>query len=135
MAHVPPSAEELKERYPAFASVTEDIIEHWLADAQSTVTTGWIEADYAPAIMALAAHRMARNGTGPADACAAGGMAGVTSFRSGAFSASFAEAAVSAAVKGGYASTPYGQDFAVYLRRNRAGPRVATGGRLGCAFR
>jgi len=132
MAYAVPTAEDLKERYPAFAAVADDTVEMWITDAQRIVTPGWIENDYGPAIMALAAHNLARQGLGTTGSGAVGGMSGVTNFKSGTFSASFAESAVNAQVKGGYASTPYGQDFAEMLRRNRGGPRVSAGGRLGC---
>lgn len=127
MSYIAPDADELKTRYPAFADVDSSVINYWLDDAQLTVTESWIEADYARSIIALAAHNMARQGLAGAESV--GGMAGVTNFRSGSFSASFSDAAVSAQVKGGYASTPYGLEFQTYLRRNRGGPRLA--GRLG----
>ena len=124
MAYVAPDPTELKERYPAFASVATETIQYWLDDAQRIVTTSWIEADYAPAIMALAAHEMARLGLNGASG-SVGGLQGVTSFKSGTFSANFSDEAVKASVKGGYASTSYGQEFVTYLRRNRGGPRVS----------
>lgn len=135
MAYIAPDADDLKARFPAFASVDEDTIDLWLADAQLTVTDSWIEADYEPAIMELAAHNMALLGIGSTGSGAVGGMAGVTSFKSGSFSANFSDEAVAAQVKGGYAATPYGKLFAPRLRRNRGGARVTSSGALGCCFR
>lgn len=122
-----PTAADLKLRFPAFAAVSNSVIEYWIADAQAVVTTDWISADYRPAIMALAAHNMARQGLG-VGGIGSGDMAGVTSFRSASFSVQFDAGAVKAAASGGYGSTIYGQDFAVYLRRNNGGPFLA-----GCA--
>jgi hypothetical protein len=115
-----PTPAELKTRYAKFASVADDTVQYWLTDAERIVTTAWIEADYQPAIMAYAAHNLALEGL------EAGGLAGqvptgVTQFRSGNFSVGFSESAASAE---GYASTRYGQDFKIYLRRNRGGARV-----------
>jgi hypothetical protein len=134
MAYTVPNADDLTARFPAFAAVAEETIDAWLTDAQLTVTGSWIEADYSPAIMELAAHNMALLGIGATGAGSIGGMAGVTGFRSGSFSANFSDEAVAAQVKGGYASTPYGKLFAVRLRRNRGGVRVTGGGTLGCCW-
>lgn len=124
MPYTVPDADDLKERYAAFESVAEDKIEYWITDAQRIVTTGWIEGDFGPAIMALAAHNMAMNNLGGGATGTVGGMTGVESFKSGTFSANFSADAVKAGVEGGYDATPYGKEFRVMLRRNRAGPRV-----------
>lgn len=109
----------LKLRYPAFASVSDEVIAYWLADAALTVTDAW-GADAAPAALALAAHKMATTPgvlpMGPDNL-----PAGVTSFRSGSFSVSVAESKAGAA---GLQSTPYGQQYAAMLRRNSGGPRL-----------
>lgn len=128
MAYVEPTADDLKQRYPAFAAVADATVEYWLTDARLIVTSDWIENDRANAEMALAAHNMARQGLGSGSIGGGGDMAGVTSFRSASFSVQFDSATVKAAATGGYGSTIYGQDFAVYLRRNRGGPFLA-----GCA--
>lgn len=115
-----PDAATLKMRYPAFAAVSDGTIAYWLTDAQRFVGD-WGE-DTDPALMARAAHSMATTpGVLPAEGTAAL-PAGVTSFRSGSFSATLSEAAVSASVKGGYDASPYGIEFAGYLRRNSGGP-------------
>lgn len=127
-----PTPAMLKARYPAFAAVDNSIIQYWLTDALRFVDTSWTEGDYAVAIMAMAAHNMARAGYGSASA-GIGGAAGVESFKSGGVSIQFSADAVKAAVAGGYASTPYGQEYADLLARNKGGPRVVGGGRIiGC---
>lgn len=109
-------------RYPAFASVPAGTIQYWLADAERSVDESWIEADYATALMALAAHNMAMGGLGSG----AGAIpAGVTRFRSGSMDVAVSESAASASAKGGYASTRYGQEFAILQRRSFGGPRLA----------
>lgn len=126
-AYTVPRPSDLIIRYPAFAAVPTTTIAYWITDGQSVVTTSWLEADYRPALMALAAHNMARQGLGTGG-IGSGDMAGVTNFRSASFSVQFSEAAVKASAAGGYDSTPYGQDFSARLRRNRGGPFLA-----GCA--
>lgn len=126
MAYTVPTASELKIRYPAFASVDEDTVDFWIDDAQRIVTEGWIEDDYAPAILSHAAYQMALNGLG-AGGGAVGNLAamGVTDFRSASMSVSFDAATISTASKGGYGANRYGNEFAVFLRRNRGGPMLA----------
>jgi hypothetical protein len=124
MPYTAPTPAELLLRYPAFAAVAEDVRQYWLTDAHRTVDESWIEADYAPALMALAAHNMALAGNG-----AAGGIpAGVTKFKSGAVDVAFSDAAAAAQVRGGYGATRYGIEFQALLRRNKGGPRLIGGG-------
>jgi hypothetical protein len=127
MAYTAPSPADLILRYPAFASVAEDVRQYWLTDAQRFVDETWQEGDYAPALMARAAHSMALEELG-------GGAgiipAGVTRFKSGAMDVAFSEAAASAQTKGGYGATRYGIEFQALLRRNFGGPRVSAAGTL-----
>jgi hypothetical protein len=117
MAYSQPTAATLKLRFPAFAAVDDEVVEYWLEDARLIVTDSWSENDRAPAEMGLAAHNMAKQGLGTGS-IGVGDMAGVTSFRSASYSVQFDASAVKAAATGGFGSTPYGADFAVYLRRN-----------------
>lgn len=118
-----PSEAHLVARYPAFADVATATIRIWLRDAERHVTTEWAEGDYAAGLMSLAAHNMALAGLGDG-AGMAGIPAGVTSFRSGSFQASFSDVAANARLAGSYGSTRYGAEYLALLRRNRAGPRV-----------
>jgi hypothetical protein len=129
MAYTAATPAELKIRYPAFAAVDAAVVEYWLTDSRLTVVDSWIEDDRARAEMALAAHNMAGSGLGTGGGAVAdlAGM-GVTSFKSASMSVNFAEGTISAANSGGYASTRYGREFQVFLRRNRGGPFLA-----GCA--
>lgn len=126
MPYTTPTAADLKLRYPAFAAVDDAVVDYWLEDALLTVKTSWIEDDYQPAIMALAAHNMASEGLGSGGDIASLGAAGVTDFKSASMSVSFDAATVRASSGGGYDSTRYGIAFKVYLRRNRGGPFLAT---------
>lgn len=125
--HARPSAAHLVARYPAFASVSPATIRTWLTDAERFVDTSWPEADYAAALMALAAHNMELLGIGSTSG--AGGLpAGVTRFKSGSMDVSISEDAAAAGAKGGYASTVYGREFALLQRRSFGGPRVIVAG-------
>lgn len=59
MAHTVPDAAAFKLRHPSFASVADVTVTAMLAEASRSVSTQWSEADYADAIMYLAAHLIA----------------------------------------------------------------------------
>lgn len=135
MAYEIPTAADLIARYPAFAAVAPETIEIHIADAAASgVDTSWAEADYAPAIVALAAHNMALLGLGDQGEAAGYAAAGVTSIRTGNFQASFSERRVNDASGGGFAATVYGRIYKVLLQRNRGGPRVVGGGTYDSAW-
>jgi hypothetical protein len=56
MSHTVPTAAEFKARHTAFAAVADGTVDTFLAEASRSVSTCWAEADYADAIMYLAAH-------------------------------------------------------------------------------
>lgn len=126
MAYTEPTAADLKARYPAFAAVDSAVVTYWLTDAHRFVDTSWLESDYAPALIAAAAHHMSRARVTGIASDEVGDLAasGLTSFKSGTFQASFAEGAANAAAGGGWASTEYGREYAALLRKNKGGPRV-----------
>ena len=128
MAYTVPTADDLQIRYTPFAAVADATVDYWITDAQRFVTTDWTETDYAPALMALAAHNMTLAGLGTSAAATAGIPAGVKSFKSGQFSAEFTEQQANASASGSLESTRYGQEYLALLRRNRAGPRVTPTG-------
>jgi hypothetical protein len=128
MAYTVPTADELQTRYSAFADVADATVDYWIEDAQRFVDETWTEADYAPALMALAAHNMTLGGIGTDSASLSGLPAGVTRFKSGSFEASFTDDAANARMSGSFGATRYGQEYLLLLRRNKGGPRVqATG--------
>lgn len=134
MAYTDPTIADLRMRYPAFATVADATIAYWLSDAHRYVDQSWMEADYAPAIMARAAFAMVSNGTPGITGNDAAGFAaaGVTDFQSGSFRARFSDEAVKVAVAGGYASNVYGIEFADLLARNKSGTRITAPGTLAC---
>lgn len=103
-------------RYPSFATVADDVISFWLTDAERSVDATWIAADIDPAKMALAAHNMTVQGIGKGAV-----PVGVTKFKSASFEANISDSIAGAK---GYASTKYGREFQIMLRRNHAGPRL-----------
>lgn len=126
MAYVAPTPADLKLRYPAFADVADETVQYWLTDAERVVGETWREADRAVAMIAYAAHMMSETGalaaSTPAGATAMLSASGVTSFRSGSFSASISESAASAT---GLQATIYGREFLALQRASFGGPRLA----------
>lgn len=104
-------------RYGAFSSVADGSIGYWLADAARLVGETWRDGDRDPARLAWAAHMLAESGV------LAGAIpAGVTSFRSGAFSATV-DASIASLT--GLQGTIYGREFLALRRASFAGPRLA----------
>jgi hypothetical protein len=133
-ASTDPNVAALKMRYPAFAVVDDATIAYWLTDAAGYVGSSWSDADRNPGLMAAAAHFMKRAGVpGIAGGDVAGfAAAGVTHFRSGSFQAQFSDEAVKAQVAGGWASTSYGQEYLLLLRRNVMSMGVTAPGVVPC---
>lgn len=132
MAYVIPTAAALKARYAEFSGVPDERVTAYITDATRSVQETWLERDYAPAIMLLAAHLMLSEG---AIAVAAGGSSNITTV--GAIKSktvgevSVTYAGVSGAAGGGsgdaegFSSTFYGLRFLALRRANFAGPMVA----------
>jgi hypothetical protein len=135
---IDPNVAALKMRYPAFAAVDDATVAYWLADAKRFVDVSWNDGDYAPGLIAAAAHNMSKTGVAGISGSQLGGFAaaGVTRFKSGTFDAQFSDVAIKVAVAGGWASTPYGQDYLDLLRRNVSGFGVTSPGTVvvGCGF-
>lgn len=112
----------LRARYPAFASVPSATIRYWLDDAARFVDSSWTDADRPIGLLACAAHHMAMNGLGSEAAT----PQGVTSFKSGTFSATVD---AHQAGRTGMSATRYGQEFLMLTRRNRGAARVIAAGR------
>jgi hypothetical protein len=104
-------------RYGAFSAVADGTIGYWLADAARLVDDAWAEADRDPARFAWAAHMLSETG-----ALASAIPAGVTSFRSGSFSATIDS---SVATLTGLKATSYGREFLALRRASFAGPFLA----------
>jgi hypothetical protein len=135
MAYTVPTAAALKARYPEFGAVSDDLVTLVITEAAGTVTTAWLERDYAPAIMLLAAHLMIAegaveradpNGDGTSTMTMTGA---VKSFRVGEVQTTYAGAGGGAGGQGmsadALASTYYGSRFLALRRANFSGPLVA----------
>jgi hypothetical protein len=109
MAYTAPTLAEFRALYPAFDAVADATVEAWLAKGD-TETAIWPDPDRPDAVMLFAAHKMASAGLGTGTV-----VAGVTSFKSGTFSATLSDAAAS---RTGYESTSYGRDYLALRRRN-----------------
>jgi hypothetical protein len=106
---------DFRTRYPAFAAVADATVTYWLGEGDDAVVA-WRAADQDKGAMAYAAHKLAEQGL---DGSMVGG---VTSFKSGTFSAAVSDAA---ARRTGLHSTIYGREFIQLARRTFAGPRTA----------
>jgi hypothetical protein len=116
MAYTAPTVEDLKSRYPAFDAVADATVQVWLDEGESD-TSNWSDETRFRANMLYAAHKMSEQGLGKGAT-----PQGVTSFKSGTFSASIAG---KQADRTGFGATIYGREFLELARRNFAGPRLA----------
>lgn len=134
MAYTEPTPADLQARYSAFAAVADATINYWLTDAHRFVDQSWFEEDYAPALIAAAAHNMARARVSGLAEDLVGSIAstGATSFKSGTFSATFSESAAAQASAGGWGSTPYGMEYLDALYRNKSGFGTTSPGSVCC---
>lgn len=138
MAYALPTSADLILRYPEFEAIDPARIDYWLQDALRFVDESWTEEDYPVAIMAMAAHNMWLRGfLATSSSGSSGGTTGgtsplplgLTSIRSGALSLSFTEKSANARASGSLEGDPYGAEYLLLLRRNKAGPRVTASGR------
>lgn len=116
MAYTAPTLAEFRTRYPAFDAVADPTVQAWLDDGD-TETSIWPDADRARAVMLFAAHNLSAAGLGTGSI-----VAGVTSFKSGSFSATLSEVAAS---RTGYSATGYGRDYLALRRRTFIGMTTA----------
>ncbi|WP_324699791.1 DUF4054 domain-containing protein [Novosphingobium sp. RL4] len=109
--------------YPAFSTLTAEPYAAWATKAEARVgeNYGYEQQD---ATELLTAHLLALNGVGLAPGTGTLAATGVTSFKSGTFSATLSDSVVAQHAKGGYQATPYGQQFAEIQRRLFGGPRL-----------
>ncbi len=127
MAYVRPTSAQFKIRYPAFATVTDELIDLVMLDAP--VDESWLESDYQKAIMLYAAHVLTTEGqgTGAAAEVVAEYGQGVTKLKAGDTEIQFAGAAAAGSSGAGttFGATIYGQQFAELCQLNQGGPIVA----------
>lgn len=136
MAYDKPIPATLKIRYPAFAAVGDDVVQYWLTDAERFADTSWMESDYAPALIAYAAHRMAETnvagikGSEAAQAVAAG----LVRWKSASADMQFSDTAVAEQARGGLSTTLYGREYLDLLAKNKSGGGTTAPGSVPCGY-
>lgn len=121
MPYTVPAAADLQARYPAFANVSTTWIDTVIAEASRSVGTDWAEADYQPAIMALAAHMLTKEGA--LGAIKSGGSVASRSFDG--MSVTYKQS--SSQNTSELDDTEYGKNYLRMLRRNVGGAYVLDG--------
>ncbi|HEV7258940.1 MAG TPA: DUF4054 domain-containing protein [Bosea sp. (in: a-proteobacteria)] len=131
MPYTLPTLEQFRTKFPTFAGVAGPTITAAIQEASASVGTSWIEADYQPAILYMAAHLMTLDGAlfEALGAGAAGGLMGaglVTETKVGDAQVKLGGNSGSSggsASSSGLSSTPYGLRYRDLLKRNQ--PAVA----------
>ena len=133
MTFQPILTSEFKEHFAfaAFCDVSDQHAEQALERGLDYVSQDWVcESDYQMGQMLSAAHllTLAGLGTGAEASLAQEGLLGFTSIKSGGLTVSRQATGARSNGSGGedLNLTTYGQRYLALLRRNRAGPRVAT---------
>ena len=126
MAYVVPTEADFRARFPIFQDAEPEPIIRALAEATSEVDTTWREADYAPAILYLAAHLYSTDNSEEGGEVELGGVTGsIASESFSGMSISYASrASGSLSNSDRYGSTEYGRRYLALLRRNCGGPIV-----------
>ncbi len=116
MPYSKPTTSDFKTRYPAFAAVAYASVSYWLDEGDSETAT-WPDDIRARAVMAYAAHKLTETGalTGTVPQ-------GLTSFKSGTFSATVSDSLASLT---GFDATVYGREFIALRRTAFSGPIMA----------
>lgn len=129
MTYETPTAANLKERYPAFASTSDQVVEMFLAEASSYVGSNWTEADYRLGMMSVAAHNLSSEGYGaaiqvPTPHAVLG--ASIKRRKVGDVETEYNVAAPSsgASLQSMLSSTPFGRTYLRLVRIYGAGPRA-----------
>lgn len=123
MPYVPPTASDLKARFPEFTSVSDALVNLILGEATAAVGETWLERDRKPATLYLAAHTLAMEGEpGRSAGGTGGGVTGPVKSRTvGDVRTEFAGFGASgggAVSDAGYEMTAYGRQFLRLLRLN-----------------
>jgi hypothetical protein len=126
-----PTAAQFKAKFLTFAAIGDPTLDMAITEASASVDRSWIEADYQPAIMYLAAHIMTIDGVLSAtvdleNVSSVINSGIVTKMKVGDVDVTLAGAASGTAGAGaatGLRSTGYGLRYLELLRRNQ--PAVA----------
>lgn len=113
MAHVDPTASEIKARFTEFASVADTVVDAAIAEAKFHIDTSWPETVYKVAVMYRACHQLVLDGFGTSGQVATLNSLGITSFGIDDVSVSRSQEVVNSASGTDEASsTKYGRRFA-----------------------
>jgi Protein of unknown function (DUF4054) len=113
------AAVELKAQIPAMNCVADYVVDQYIARAELQITTDFAEGLREWAVFNHAAHFMATAGL------VKGAIpAGLTSLKSGTFSATVSDAA---AAQTGFDATIYGREYKRLVSNNHAGPFLVSG--------
>jgi len=129
MPYTKPTVEQFRVKFPTFSGVGNPTISAAIDEASASVDQSWIEADYQPAILYLAAHIMAADGVLFDGLGAAGGMIAAGQVSEAKVGDAMVKLGGAGSGSGGggsssgYSSTPYGQRYLQLLRRNQ--PAIA----------
>jgi hypothetical protein len=120
----PPTVNDLRNRFSAFADYDDDLVEDILEEAIETVSAGdWIERDRVPAVLNLAAHNLTLTGTGISGGSGATPAGAVLKAREvgdtrSEFEYSGGSPASGSTPLAGYYATDYGRKFLELARRS-----------------
>lgn len=120
MAYVPPTASDLKQRFPEFATVSNALVGLILAEASAQVGETWLERDRKPATLCLAAHMLAMEGEPGRTATGQGSAVTgpVRRRKVGDVETEYAGYGASEYGRSGYGASEYGRRFEELMRRN-----------------
>lgn len=127
MPYTLPTLSQFRAKFPTFAGVGDATVNAAIQEASASVDQSWIEADYQPAILYLAAHILVTDGALYAELGAIAGIiaAGLVSqAKVGDAQVSLAGAGGSSGIaleaRTGLSETPFGRRYLELLRRNQA---------------
>ena len=122
MPYTKPTYDQFIARFPIFGDTDPGVVAALIDEATNTIDTDWVESDYQPAIMYLAAHLIATDNSGEDEEVEVGAEAGAIASESfGPMSISYDNSSsdTSGASSSQYGSTTYGRRFYAILVRNR----------------
>ncbi len=110
-------------KYTAFTTLTETPYAAWATEAEAGITDRYGDSQQR-ATELLTAHYLALQGIGNGQTGSIA-VSGVTSFKSGTFSATISDKVAAERSRGLLSATIYGQQLALIQRRLFGGPRLA----------
>lgn len=116
MAYDVPTASELKNRFPAFEAVEDNLVDMAIGEATRKVDATWPEGDFSMGIMLYAAHILTLDGLGTTQDAK---LVGFSLVRSGQLTLQRQDAG--SAVYGDLSQTGFGRRFKTLVRCNFPG--------------